>query len=235
MLFALLSFIIAFTMYMKNDEDLSLPFGLFASEKTESEADEPMPGETIFLAGIIGEKDVNPVPEKKAKDIKDSDTLFIGSPKLSGLYEYDLTENDSVIADAAINSSNLGKLLVKRGEDTKTVKNIVMDEKKGNIYILLDPETEIDYEALADFCADLISNNKNIKIYLISSLPQTGSDSFNEKLLTFANENGVYYLDFATVIVGNDGQILNSFGAGDGKLNKVGFEQLWDYISTHYA
>jgi hypothetical protein len=234
MLFALLSFIIAFTMYMKNDEDLVLPFGLFASEDVET--DELLPGETVLIAGIIGEKDVNPIPEKKAKDANlGSDTLFIGSPKLSGLYEYDITENSSVIADAAINSSNLGNLLVKRGTDTKTIKNIVMDEKKARIFILLDPESQIDSEALADFCADLISNNKNLKIYFISALPQTDSDSFNEKLLNFANENGVYYLDFATVVTGNDGQILNSFGAGDGKLNKVGFEYLRDYISTHYV
>jgi hypothetical protein len=236
MLFALLSFIIAFTMYMKNDEDLVLPFGLFANEESENESDELLPGETVFLAGIIGEKDVNPIPEKKAKDAAlGSDTLFIGSPKLSGLYEYDITENSSVIADAAIKSSNLGNLLVKRGDDSKTIKNIVMDEKKARIFILLDPETEIDSEALADFCADLISNNKNLKIYFISALPQTGSDSFNEKLLAFANENGVYYLDFATVIVGNDGNIESKYAGESGGLNKDGAKLLQEYISTHYV
>jgi hypothetical protein len=234
MLFALLSFITAFTMYMKNDEDLVLPFGIFANEKTETESDELLPGETVLLAGIIGEKDANPVPEKKAKDtLKDS--LFIGSPKLSVLYEYDITANDAVIADAAINSSNLGNLVVRRGSESKTIKNIVMDEKKGNIYILFDPADTIDTESLADFCADLISNNKSAKIYFISSLPQVGSDSFNEKLLGFADENGVYYLDFATAIVGNDGNIDASFADGSGGLNKDGAKLLQEYIATHYV
>jgi hypothetical protein len=234
MLFALLSFLTAFTLYMKNDEDLVLPFGIFASE--EAEEDFALPDDPVLINALTDDKAYNPVPEKKAQDkTLGSDTLFIGSAKLSGLYEYDITANDAVIADSAINSSNLGKLLVKRGADSLTVKNIVMDEKKSRIFILLDPETELDETALADFCADLISNNKSVKIYFISALPQKDSDSFNTKLLDFANENGVYYLDFATTIVGNDGNIESKYASDSGGLGKEGAKLLQDYISTHYA
>jgi hypothetical protein len=233
-LFALLSFLFAFTMYMKEDEDLKLPFGIFAAKKEDT--DDFLPDETVLITDVKAENAVNPVPEKKAQDKTfGADTLFVGSPKLSGLYEYDITANSAVISDSAINSSNLGNLIVKRDGERKTIKNIVMDEKKSRIFILLDPEAEIDTEALTDFCTDLVSNNKSLKIYFISALPGENSDSFNAKLLDFANETGVYYLDFATGVQGNDGQILNSFGAGDGKLNKVGFEFLQDYIATHYV
>ncbi|MDR0987752.1 MAG: hypothetical protein LBL98_08690 [Ruminococcus sp.] len=233
MLFALLSFLTAFTLYMKDDEDLVLPFGLFAKEDTGGVSDK-LPDSPVLITAKNNAA-VNPVPEKKAKDkTLGSDTLFVGSDKLSGLYEYDLAANKSVIADVSINSSNLGNLVVRRDNENKTIKNIVMEEKLSRVFILLDPETELDTVSLEDFCADLMSNNKSLKIYLISSLPQTGADKFNEELLKFADENGVYYLDFSTVIVGNDGNITSTY-AEDGGLNKDGFLLLQDYIATHYA
>jgi hypothetical protein len=109
-----------------------------------------------------------------------------------------------------------------------------MEEKLSRIYILLDPETALDTDSLADFCTDLLSNNKSLKIYLISSLPESGADTFNEALLKFADDNGVYYLDFSTEITGNDGRVASAYADGDG-LNKDGFLLLKEYISTHYV
>jgi hypothetical protein len=233
-LFALLSFLTAFTLYMKNDEDLALPFGLFANEGET--APEKLPDDPVLITSKKNEA-VNPVPESKPMDdTLGSDTLFVGSEKLSGLYEYDIAENKSVIADASINSSNLGNLVIKRDNENKTIKNIVMEEKLSRIFILLDPETALDTDSLADFCTDLLSNNKSLKIYLISSLPEThnNSDAFNEALLKFADEHGVYYLGFSTEITGNDGKVASAYADGDG-LNKDGFLLLKEYISTHYV
>jgi hypothetical protein len=233
LLFALLSFLTAFAMYMKNDDDLVLPFGLFANEDADG-AGNKLP-DSPLLVGTKKNEAVNPVPEKKPMNKAfGSDTLFVGSEKLSGLYEYDLAENSAVIADVSINSSNLSNLVVRRDNENKTIKTIVMEEKLSRVFILLDPETEPDTEELEDFCADLMSNNKSLKIYFISALPGSNSDAFNEKLLKFANDNGVYYLDFSTVITGNDGQIASEF-AETGGLNKDGFLRLQDYIATHYA
>jgi hypothetical protein len=235
-LFALLSFLTAFTLYMKNDEDLSLPFGLFANEAEKTP--EALPDDPVLITAKRNEA-VNPVPESKLnEDMQnlDSDTLFVGSEKLSGLYEYDIAENRAVIADSSINSSNLGNLVIRRDNENKTIKNIVMEDKLSRIFILLDPEAELDTDSLADFCTDLLSNNKSLKIYLISSLPESGSDAFNESLLKFADENGVYYLDFSTEITGNDGLIASAYAEDGGRnLNEDGFLLLKEYIGTHYV
>jgi hypothetical protein len=233
-LFALLSFITAFTMYMKNDDDLALPFGLFADDES-SLGDEKLPDDPVLITAKKNEA-VNPVPESKPMDkTLGTDTLFAGSAKLSGLYEYDIADNSSVIADVSINSSNLGNLVVRRENENKTIKNIVMEEKLKRVYILLDTEAALDTEALADFCTDLMSNNKSLKIYLISSLPGSGADAFNESLLKFADEQGVYYLDFNTAVTGNDGKVSGEYASDDGGLNKEGFLFLQDYIASHYV
>jgi hypothetical protein len=209
-----------------------LPFGLFANEGET--APEKLPDDPVLITSKKNEA-VNPVPESKPMDdTLGEDTLFVGSEKLSGLYEYDIAENKSVIADPSINSSNLGNLVIKRDNENKTIKNIVMEEKLSRIFILLDPETALDTDSLADFCTDLLSNNKSLKIYLISILPESGADTFNEALLKFADEHGVYYLDFSTEITGNDGKVASAYADGDG-LNKDGFLLLKEYISTHYV
>jgi hypothetical protein len=238
-LFLLLSFVVAFTMYMKNDEDLKLPGGLFGSGKEAAAptiSDENEDGTPLLIVTTVANGGVkNPVPQSQAAEKSYlADCLFVGSPALTGLSETDIVANNAVIADSLINSENLGNLVVKRGDDNKTVKRIVMDEKIGNIYILLSPETDLDTEALTDFCEDILSNNKSACIYFISALPGQNSGTFNEELLEFANEAGVNYLDFNTAVVGNDGKIAGAYGDG-GKLNRDGYIFLSEYILTHIA
>jgi hypothetical protein len=237
-LFALLCFITAFTLYMKNDEDLHLPGGLFESDDAGTDDSFNIPGDgAVIIADSAPKKTGNPLPESKAISASYIDScLFIGSPVLSGLFEYDIAKNANVISDAQINSSNLAKLLIKRGSDNKTVKNILMDEKAENIYILLSPEAELDTDALTDFCEDITSGNKNAEIYFISALPSknNNSDEFNKALLDFCDTAGVHYLDFNTAVVGNDGGIASEYADGD-RLSRAGCQFLSEYILTHVA
>jgi hypothetical protein len=234
-LFALLCFITAFVMYMKNDEDLRLPFGIFESEKQDSNLDN-LPGDgAVIIADGVKKDTGNPVPESEAapKGYIES-CLFIGAPALSGLSEYDYTKNSMVIADSQINSSNLGKLLVKRGSDNKTIKNILLDEHAENIYVMFTAEESLDIGALTDFCEDILSSNKSAQIYFISALPGTDADEFNKALLDFADEAGVHYLDFFTAVVGNDGKTAAKYADGT-RLSRDGCQLLSDYITKHIA
>jgi hypothetical protein len=225
-------------MYMKNDEDLRLPGGLFESTDIDTDDDFYIPGEgAVIIEDNTPKKTGNPVPESKAVSASYIDNcLFIGAPALSGLSEYDIADNKNVISDIQINSSNLAKLLIKRGSDNKTVKNILMDEKAEDIYILLPSEETLDTESITDFCEDITSGNKNAQIYFISALPEKGgnSDTFNKALLDFCNTTGVHYLDFNTAVVGNDGGIASEYANGD-RLSRSGCQFLSEYILTHIA
>jgi hypothetical protein len=235
-LFALMCFITAFTLYMKNDEDLRLPGGIFESDKDSSDREEPLSGDgLVIITDGAAKKTGNPVPlSDTAPKSYIENCLFIGAPILSGLSDYDIAENADVITDSQINSGNLGKLLIKRGSENKTIKNIIMDEKTANIYIYLTPETELQTDALSDFCEDILSGNKSAQIYFISSLPGTDADKFNDTLLEFCNEAGVHYLDFNTAVIGNDGGIAAKYADG-AKLSREGCQFLSEYILTHVA
>jgi hypothetical protein len=232
-LFALVSFVFAFTMYMKNDEDLVLPGGIFAAK--EQPAAET-PENPVLITTAAQSRGSNPVPLSKAADADILlDALFIGAETLTGLSEYDIVPNEAVIADSNIKSSNLGNIVVRRGNENKTIKSIIMDEKIPLIYILFKPEAELDTAELADFCEDITSNNKRLDVYFISALPAAGADAFNTALLEFADGNGLYYLDFNTDIIGNDGRIMADYADDDGGLNRAGYDLLQKYILTHEA
>jgi hypothetical protein len=230
-LFVLVSFVFCFTMYMKNEEDLVLPGGIFApSVQTEAE----MPEDAVLITTAAEKGGVNPVPLSKTADESVlENSLFVGCAVLSGLSEFDIAPNEAVIADINIKSSNLGNIVVRRGNSNKTVKSIIMDEKVPRLYIMFTPEAELDTAELSDFCEDITSNNKRLDVYFISSLPGAGADDFNAALLDFADENGVYYLDFNTDIVGNDGRLMSDFSDEDGNLNRDGYEFLKEYLLTH--
>jgi hypothetical protein len=221
-------------MYMKNDADLSIFPSLFPAENMP---EIKTPDRVIYQS--VSE---NPVPESAAKNASYFDEcFFIGTKELSGLYEYDFVSNNNIVSDDSVNSSNVGGLVVRRGNANMSIKNVILDEGFEAVYLSFLPTDKLDTEKLRDFTGDILSNSPETQIYIISVLPvsdetiitNTAVDTFNSKLLTAADDLAINFIDANTTFKGNDGKLKSEYLSSNGKINRDGYATLANFLLNH--
>ncbi len=242
-LFAFASFAVCFTMYMKEDFEI-----------TEEMLDER--SEAVVYIDPAGRKNnfVNPVPksEKKSEDYY-SDAVFIGSSALSGLSDYEYTDPENMLLSDSIRLDNFNTLILSENDEQSSISEAAARKNASKIYIMvgLHDLADIDstelFDGLEAFIDDVSKQGSVKKIYLISLLPvpadtegvvasNTDIDAYNSLLLKFADKMRVGYLDVNTEFKGNDGKLPSSAAELNGvRLKKDYYEKLSDYILTHVS
>lgn len=233
-LFFLASFIICFFTYMRSDSDFML-FDMFS--KTEESESAPLSenetdkGETPASGGIVA--------ESEAKDLSYFDNvMFVGAAELSSLSGFAWVKPDRVISDSAINSSNIGSLVVRWNGSNQTPTEAVASVKPSALYIMLRPEDSLSTETLKAFTDS--ASTDGAKIYIISSFPPaensettvTETDSFNAALLKFAQENSLKYIDINLSLTDNAGRLRSEYVSGNG-ISGTGAEFFAKFLLSH--
>jgi hypothetical protein len=241
-LFFLASFIICFFSYMKNDNDFKFFNGEFKLQSEDGGESDAENADNSALSIMNSElTDAGVVPESEAKDLSYlNNALFIGGSELSSLSGFAWVKPDRVLSDNAIKSSNIDSLVVRFNGINQTPEEAVLSVKPSALYILLRPEETLDTVHLGAFIDGVSENLKNTEIYLISAFPPredsavttTETDTFNVALLTFAEENGIKYLDINLSLTDNAGRLKKDYVSGSG-ISGAGTEFFANYILSH--
>lgn len=68
-----------------------------------------------------------------------------------------------------------------------------------------------------------------------SGLSVYGAERYNSRILSAAEEAGVYYLDAASAFAASDGYLRPDCDGGDSRLSTTGLKKLLSMIRTHYV
>ncbi len=240
-LFFIASFAVCFTLYMREDFEI-----------TEEMLDDS--SEAVVYIEPTGHESVliNPVPkgEKQSEDYY-SDAVFIGSKALAGLSDYGFVSSDNMLLSDSIRLSNFNTLILEENGEQSGIADAVQRRNSGKIYIMVglydlqNMESNALFDGLEAFIDDINSRGGGRKIYLISLFPvpadaesmvaaNTDIDAYNSRLLKFADKANVSYLDVNTDFKGNDGKLPASAAELNGiRLKEEYYEKLSDYILTH--
>lgn len=242
-LFIFASFAVCFTMYMKEDFQI-----------TEEMLDDR--SEAVVYIEPAGRENavINPVPKSEPQDKSYySDAVFIGSKALSGLSDYGYTEPDNMLLSDSIRLSNFSTLILSENDEQSSISEAVQRKNAGKIYIMVglydlqDIDSSSLFDSLEAFINAVKTQDSGRKIYLISLLPvpadaeaavamNSDIDLYNSLLLKFADRVHVNYLDVNTDFKGNDGKLPDSAAELNGiRLKEEYYGRLSEYILTHVA
>ncbi|MCM1059389.1 MAG: hypothetical protein NC452_03755 [Eubacterium sp.] len=242
-LFIFASFAVCFSMYMKEDFEI-----------TDEMLDER--SEAVVYIDPVGRDNnfVNPVPENEKKNPDYySDAVFIGGSALAGLSDYGYIDPENMLISDSIRLNNFSTLVLSENDRQSSIAEAVQRKNASKIYIMTglydlpDIDSSELFSSLEAFI-DAVSKQESVKnIYLISLLPvpadtegviasNTDIDQYNSLLLKFADKMHVRYLDVNTDFKGNDGKLPSSAAELNGiRLKKEYYEKLSDYILSHVS
>ena len=224
-LFVIASLIGCFVMYMKSEEgdplmnqtDVPKVINIVAEDVTEAVPDKQVE---------------NPVPlSGRAEDGYMKNALFAGDALISGLSEAGLTDSEHI-------------LII----DEHTDYSLIKDRTFSAIYLLFSPQDISDDNGRKAFIYDVrkitqkLRSHNRADIYILSvlPLPQGGKDAnadidmINSMLLTFCNEQNIYYIDENTYLKGSDGTLRSSYSR-NGQLTEQAYSAVFEMIRTHTA
>ncbi len=259
---AVLIFGFMFFRYMKTttleevlseDRNITLPALSFNSNDSE---DEQNSGDNSVQPTANGEI-INPVAESDAADKSYFDSsVFIGDFIPYGMSSYEVVPATSVYASMSMNVSNADVQKVETQFGSMTVLEALENKSFENIYIMLGSNGAA-YMTVSDMYTDYIAFVNKVKaacadsrIFVVSVPPvtytkeqskespisNTDINSFNEKLLDYANSNNMYYLDVNTYFKDENGMLSPELAENDGLHFKYSaYEKLSDYILSHTA
>lgn len=181
-----------------------------------------------------------------------SDAAFVGDSLTQGLQLYDILDTN-VVANKGVNLQTVyqeDKIRVAEGY-TSVLKELERIQP-SKIYVLLGAN-DIgwrDEAAFRELYAQLVDSiqeqHPTAILYLQSMFPVTAAYSdtdngitndklqtYNQEILSVAEEKGAYYLDVASVLRGEDGALPDEVSP-DGMHLNAPYYQLWfDYLKTH--
>ncbi|MDE6747221.1 MAG: hypothetical protein K2J72_11420 [Oscillospiraceae bacterium] len=216
-LFIFASFAICFTMYMKEDFEI-----------TEEMLDEHSKAVVYIDSSGRDSILVNPVPKSEKKNAAYySDAVFIGSAALAGLSDYGYTDPENMLLSDSIRLNNFSTLILSENDEQSSIAETVQRKAASNVYIMVglydlaDIDSNELFSSLEAFIESVGKQGAGKKIYLISLLPVPAEtegmiasnadiDTYNSLLLKFADKMRVSYLDVNTDFKGNDGKLPSS-------------------------
>lgn len=242
-LFIFASFAVCFTMYMKEDFEI-----------TEEMLDEHSKAVVYIDSSGRDSVLVNPVPKSEKKsDSYYSDAVFIGSAALAGLSDYGYTDPENMLLSDSIRLNNFSTLILSENDEQSSIAETVQKKTASNVYIMVglydlaDIDSNDLFSGLEAFIESVGKQGAGKKIYLISLLPVPAEtegmiasnadiDAYNSLLMKFADKMRVSYLDVNTDFKGNDGKLPSSAAELNGiRLKEEYYEKLSDYILTHVS
>lgn len=197
----------------------------------------------------------NPVAESEAKEKSYFDSCtFIGDSLTYGMSSYGIVPADKVYASMSMTAANTETEQVDTPSGKMTVAEALEQSKGENIYIMLS-STASAYMGIGDMYngfTSLVSRVKALcpdsRIFIVSVPPVSSAresskespiknsdiDSYNAKLLEYANSNNIYYLDINTYFKDANGFLPAEDAENDGlHLKQSAYEKLADYFLTH--
>ncbi|MCL2054379.1 MAG: GDSL-type esterase/lipase family protein [Oscillospiraceae bacterium] len=245
-LFTIASFAVCFTLYMRDDSYIIT--GLSANSSEE-------PAVYANLSVDSAKRVINPVVRSEPRGKEYFDTaLFIGNADLKGLAEYSLVPPDRVIAQNGLKFDNLDSFMTSYKGEVTTIPALVESISPEALYLLIGSQEAYEFSESVftahyqEFIDNIKEQNPGTAIYLISLFPipadsetqeRTNAkiNSFNSAALSFANRNGIYYLDVNTELTGNDGKLPSSMSEDSemSALTREAYEIIADYILSHVS
>lgn len=242
-LFIFASFAVCFTLYMKEDFEIT---GEMINASSEA----------VVYIDPVGQDNTfaNPVPKSEKKDADYyNDAVFIGSKALAGLSDYGYVSSDNMLVSDSIRLDNFNTLVLAENDSQSSIAEAVQRKNAGKIYIMVglydlkDIDSDTLFDGLEAFIDAVNTQGSGRKIYLMSLLPvpadtegitamNTDIDAYNSLLLKFANRIRVGYLDINTDFKGNDGKLPANAAELNGiRLKEEYYQKLSDYILTHVS
>lgn len=200
---------------------------------------------------------INPVPECEAvSDDYLNDCVFIGDSITYGLSSYGVVPSSNVLASVAMSLSKAETEKIDTSFGSVTVLEALAEINPKNIYIMLGSNgaaysTPSDmYQSYQAFLNKIRIACPDARVYIISTPPVTSSkensaespiknanlDELNSKLLEYANNNGVHYLDMSSALKNDLGYLPAEYAENDGMHFKYSTYSLFiEYILNHVA
>ena len=260
---AVLIFGLVFYRYMKTvsledvlSQDRQITF--FDHSKKDSD-EQPEGGEESPEEGdgadAAAAEIVNPIPESEAAEESYlSDCVFIGDALTFGLGSYGVIPSSNVLASVSLSVMNIDTEEVDTQFGATTVIDALGQIMPKNIYVMLG-STGAAYTSAADMYANYQSFLNKVRIacpdarvYIISTPPVTSGkensaespiknadiDDLNTRLLGYADNNSVCYLDLNSAFKDESGCLKSDYAENDGMhLKYSAYTAFKDYILTH--
>ncbi len=240
---------------LSEDRNITIPALTFNSPD-DKDKDDDSAGEDKAIPSVNGEI-INPVAQSEAADKSYFDKcVFIGDFIPYGMLSYEVVPASSVYASMSLNVSNADTQTVETQFGSMTVLAALEEKSFENIYIMLGSNGAA-WMSVSDMYTDYISFVNKIRaacsdsrIFIVSVPPVTAIkeqskespisnadiDSFNEKLLDYANSNNMYYLDINTYFKDDSAAMPTDLAENDGlHFKHSAYEKLTDYILCHTA
>jgi hypothetical protein len=236
-LFIIASFAACFALYMVNDSDITWFDSFGSSDDTIDVFAEETEDAAVSAAKAV----INPVPACEAVD--DSyfdDSVFIVSSCMSGLADYNIIPKENILSGDYL----LSEIFLEAA--------VFLDGKSFESCYIMAGMNDLDdtgdgFDGLLQTAEFVLEANPDANVYIMSLPPIKASDetesatnvkisAFNSKLLKFANENGLHYVDINTSLVGNDGKLPDSAAEkGVSRLKRDTYLAIKEYLLTHIA
>lgn len=203
------------------------------------------------------EEVVNPVPECEPVDKSYlNDCVFIGDSITYGLSLYGAVPSSNVLASVAMSLSKADTEKIDTSFGSVTVIEALTEMSPKNIYVMLGSNgaaytspAEM-YQTYQAFLNKVRIACPDSRVYIISTPPVTEGkenspespiknanlDELNSKLLEYANNNGVHYLDMNSYLKNDLGYLPSDYADNDGMHFKSSTYTLFvEYILSHVA
>lgn len=200
---------------------------------------------------------VNPVPECEAADSSYiDDCVFIGDSIVYGLSSYGVVPSSNVFASVSMSVSKAETEKIDTQYGSVTAIEAVTQMQPKIIYIMLGSNgaaymsaSEM-YQSYQAFLNKVRLASPDSEVYIISTPPVTFAkessvespiknsdiDSLNEKLLEYADSNGIHFLDLNSALKDSSGYLPAESAENDGMHFKYStYETFIDYILSHIA
>ena len=197
----------------------------------------------------------NPVAESEAVNSEYLNRcVFIGDSIMYGLSSYGIVPASNVYASMSMDVSKAETQTIQTQYGEMTILDALSTSMPENIYIMLGTKgaawmsVSDMYSSFSSFANKVKSTCPGANIYIISVPPVTSAkeqsvespiknadiDSFNERLLEYANNNDIYYLDLNSYLKDSTGALAASDAENDGVHFKYStYEKFIDYILKH--
>ena len=229
-----------------------------AESKPETESEPAEVSEPAKSGFVLWSPDSGFVPENgRVDDSYFSDALFVGDSRMQGFVLYSGLSNVKSYTSVglAVDTAYSKKFVQLDGKELTLAEALQQTAPNfGKIYLLFGMN-ELGWGTWSVFVSkyggliDLIQQaNPNAVIYLESLIPLTAEksaksdwlnndhvNSFNKMIWQLAADKGVYYLNTAAGLAGEDGTLPGDASTDGVHLNKEACGKWLEYLKTHTA